>query len=132
MGRRPVIVLDTHAWLFSASEPSRLGRRAAAALRRAPRIGVPAIAVWELGMLVDKKRVVLDRGVDAWAEAALAQPRVELLPLTPAIALRAASFGLLHGDPADRLILATALVHGGRLVTRDEKHTAAGVVDVLW
>ena len=127
-----MIVLDTHAWLFWASEPARLGRRAAAALRKAPRIGVPAICVWEVGMLLDKKRVVLDRPVDDWVAQALCAPRVELVPLTPAIALRAATLGALHGDPADHLILATALVHGARLVTRDAKLTDSGLVDVVW
>jgi PIN domain nuclease of toxin-antitoxin system len=127
-----LIVLDTHAWLFWASEPARLGRRAAAALRKAPRIGVPAICVWEVGMLLDKKRVVLDRPVDDWVAHALAAPHVELLPLTPTIALRAATFSALHGDPADRLLLATALVHGARLVTHDAKLTDSGLVDVVW
>ena len=83
-------------------------------------------------MLADKKRVVLDRPIDAWVEAALRGPRVELLPRTPSIALRAATFSALHGDPADRLILATALVHGARLVTHDAKLTDSSLVDVVW
>lgn len=64
---------------------------------------------------------------------ALALPRVELIPLTPAIATRAADLPLeFPGDQADRLIVATALVEHGRVVTKDSRIVGAGLLETLW
>lgn len=128
-----MIVLDTHAWIWLASEPKKLGRRARGALRRASRIGVPAIACWEVAMLVQHGRLRLDRDVADWLHQALALPAVELLPLTPEVAVRAGQLvGSVPGDPADQLIAATTQVHAGRLVTRDERLRAAPGLPTVW
>lgn len=83
-------------------------------------------------MLVARGRITLDRDPVAWMEDSLAAERLELLPLTPAVAAASAALGDFHGDPADRLIVATALVHGATLLTRDERIRAAGVVRTVW
>jgi PIN domain nuclease of toxin-antitoxin system len=127
-----VIVVDTHAWIWLASAPSELGRNGRAALRRDPAHGVAAISCWEVAMLVARGRITLDRDPVAWMEDSLAAERLELLPLTPAVAAASAALGDFHGDPADRLIVATALVHGATLLTRDERIRAAGVVRTVW
>jgi PIN domain nuclease of toxin-antitoxin system len=61
LGRRRVIVLDTHVWIWWTSSPSSLSKRARAALERDDELLVPAICCWEVGMLVAKKRLELDR-----------------------------------------------------------------------
>lgn len=127
-----MIVLDTHAWLWLASEPARLGRSGRAALRRDQVRGVAAISCWEVAMLAARGRIALDRDPVAWMEEALAAERLELLPLTPAVAATSAALADFHGDPADRLIVATALVHGATLLTRDERIRAAGAVKTVW
>jgi PIN domain nuclease of toxin-antitoxin system len=114
-----VIVLDTHAWLRWASAPSQLGRAAAAAIADATRVGIPAICCLEVATAASRGRVTLDRDVEAWLDAALSLPRVELLPLTPRIAARASRLADFHGDPADRLIVATASVESCPVVTKD-------------
>ncbi|MCX4240040.1 type II toxin-antitoxin system VapC family toxin [Paraliomyxa miuraensis] len=126
-----MIVLDTHAWLWLVSEPGRLGRNAAEAIDRADRIGVCAISCWELAMLVKHGRVVLDRPAPDWIRHSLAGPSMRLLPLEPEIAVRAASLPF-YGDPADRLIVATALAHDALLVTKDDAIHESGLVRAVW
>ena len=126
-------VVDTHAWLWWVGEPARLGREARRSLDSAKRIGVPAICCLEVAALAARGRVTLDRPPLAWMQQALAMPRVELLPLTPAIAVKAAGLpSSFPGDPADRLIVASALVEGAVLVTRDAAIQNASVVETVW
>jgi PIN domain nuclease of toxin-antitoxin system len=127
-----VIVLDTHAWLWLASDPEQLGLSARKALRRERSRGVAAISCWEVAMLAARGRIDLDRDAVAWMDESLRAERLELLPLTPAVAVASAQLRAFHGDPADRLIVATALTHGASLVTRDEKIRGAGIVKTVW
>jgi PIN domain nuclease of toxin-antitoxin system len=128
-----VIVLDTHAWIWWATDDRRLPVGARRRIEAASRVGVCAISVWEVAMLVERGRLKLDRDVLDWALAALDLPKAELLELTPAIAVRSARPGDgFHGDPADRIIVATALEHRAPLVTRDERIHRHGAVEVVW
>ena len=126
-------MLDTHAWIFLADAPRRLGRAAARAIAKSDRLGVASISLWELTVLVEKKRIALDRELLPWIREALADPRIELLPLTPAVVATAHQLrGALDGDPGDRIIAATALVEGAKLVTRDVRISESGLVQVIW
>ncbi len=127
-----MIVLDTHAWIWLASDPGRLGRRARRLLRTDRSRGLAAISCWELAMLAARGRIELDRDPVAWMDDALRAEHIELLPLTPAVAVASAQLGEFRGDPADRLIVATALTHGAVLVTRDEAIRDSGLVRTAW
>ncbi len=71
-------------------------------------------------MHVSKGRLVLDRDVGEWVQAALAPPAIRLIPLTPEIAVASTRLpGILHADPADRIIAATARHCGAILMTDD-------------
>ena len=83
-------MLDTHAWIWWASEPGTLGRVARREIDRARKIGVPAICCLEVATLAARGRISLDRSPLQWMDDALALPRVDLLPLTPAVAIKAA------------------------------------------
>jgi PIN domain nuclease of toxin-antitoxin system len=126
-----VIVLDTHAWIWWVSDPARLGRRGRSVIEAADRIGVPAVCCFEVAAAAAKGRIALDREPVEWLEQALALPRVELVPLTPRIAVKATQLGAFHGDPADSLVVATAIVDAATLVTKDRhirKYTAVASV----
>jgi len=127
-----VIVLDTHALIWLATDPSQLGSEARKALRGARNKGVAAISCWELAMLAARNRIVLDRDPVTWMDDALTTEGIELLPLTPAVAVASAQLGTFHGDPADRLIVATAITHGAVLVTKDERIRESHLVRTLW
>ena len=126
-------VLDTHAWIWWVSEPARLGKGARRLLDGAKRVGVPAICCLEIATLAARGRITLDRPPLEWMHEALALPRVELLALTPAAALKAAALpSTFPGDPADRLVVATALLEAAILVTRDHRIRRSGLVETVW
>jgi PIN domain nuclease of toxin-antitoxin system len=126
-----LIVLDTHAVVWWTLEPTRLGRAAGREIAQAERIGVPAISLWEVAVLVRKGRLELDVSVADWADRLLAIPKVECLAIDDRIALRAEELPM-HGDPADRFIIATAIEHRGRLVTKDAALRRLKLVETVW
>jgi PIN domain nuclease of toxin-antitoxin system len=126
-----LIVLDTHAWIWLASDPKRLSRRAANEIQRAKRIAISAISLWETAMLVRKGRIELDRGLLEWVEGALDSTKAEILPLTPAVAAVGSELEL-HGDPGDRIIAATALLAAATLVTKDEHLRRYDALKTVW
>jgi PIN domain nuclease of toxin-antitoxin system len=126
-----LIVLDTHAWIWLASDPKRLSRRAANEIQRAKRIAISAISLWETAMLVRKGRIELDRGLLEWVEGALDSTRTEILPLTPSVAAVGSELEL-HGDPGDRIIAATALLAAAILVTKDEQLRRYDALKTVW
>lgn len=127
-----MIVLDTHAWIWLTSDPDRLGTVARRMIRRDRSRGIAAISCWELAMLAARGRIELDRDPVAWMDESLRAGNIQLLPLTPAVAVASAQLGSFHGDPADRLIVATALTHGASLVTKDERIWKQGLVKTAW
>jgi len=128
-----VIVLDTHAWIWWVSEPAKLGRVARQEIHRAKKIGVPAICCLEVATLAARNRITLDRPPLQWLHDALALPRVDLLAITPAVAVKAAELpALFPGDPADRLVAATAILESALLITKDERMHKAAIVRTAW
>lgn len=128
-----MIMLDTHAWLWWVSDPARLGRNAAKAIEAASQIVIGAISCFEVATAVTKGRISLDRGPQDWLAQALALPRVELVGLTPAICVKATQLGReFPGDPADRLIVATAMLESASLVTKDARIRRYPAVETIW
>jgi PIN domain nuclease of toxin-antitoxin system len=128
-----VIVLDTHAWIWWLADPGRLSEPAAAAIAGADRVGVSSISAWELGMLVRRGRISLDREVRLWVRHALADERVTVLAPGAKVALAAALLDDdFPGDPADRLIYAAARDAGAALVTRDARLSRFDPARVVW
>jgi PIN domain nuclease of toxin-antitoxin system len=107
-------VFDTHIWLRASAGDPQLGD-----LRnfRGTAI-VPAISVWEVAMLASKGRIDLQPDAERWVRENL-RPPVRLEPLHPEISIESCRLEDFHGDPADRLIVATALVLGVPLITAD-------------
>jgi len=118
-----VIVLDTHALLWSQFEAQKLGRKTRALIEKhwlRGEVGIPSIAFWEAGMLVERRRIQLQESLREWRARLVDGGAIEL-PINSEVAIRATEIVGLHPDPADRLIVATTLAHGGLLVTADEK-----------
>jgi len=122
-----VIVVDTHVLLWLSEDSKRIGRSARrkidAAAKRAE-LFVSAISYWELGMLIGAGRLRLTGGVEALRSTAEVGGIPEI-PVDGTIAILASRLEGLHGDPADRIIFATALCGGATLITADEKLLAA-------
>lgn len=85
------------------------------------------VSAWEVGVLASRGRLKLGLPAEAWVERAFTRPEVRIAPLSHDLAVRASYLpGTLHPDPADRLLVATALGMGLRLVTRDARLIAYG------
>ena len=106
-----------HWW---SAEPERISRTATKALTEADELAIAAISWFELAWLAEHERIVVAIPLRSWLDQLAA--RVRTLPLTPAIAATAVSLpSSFPGDPTDRLIYATAIEHGLRLVTKDSR-----------
>ena len=115
-----MIVLDTHIFLWLNLQPERVPKNILLALKEEDQMGLSAISLWETAMLHSRNRITIPGSLCAWLHAATDIPRLAVLPLTPEIAVRSESLPM-HGDPADRLIAATAMEHACRLATVDER-----------
>jgi PIN domain nuclease of toxin-antitoxin system len=130
------LLLDTHIvlwWLEGGDRLSAQQRRAAAAAERAnEKLHIADVTLWEIAMLADRGKINLPQGLASFFEELESNVRLEVLPIDGAIAIDAVGLGkAFPNDPADRLIAATARIHGHTLVTADRRVRAAGVVPVL-
>lgn len=117
-----MILLDTHVIVWFLQADPRLGQTTKKRIEAAMQtegVGISAITPWEIAMLISKKRLSLGRAAGDWVKAALSRDGISLMPLEPAIAVEAGELDGLHGDPADRIIIATARYHDARLLTAD-------------
>ncbi len=114
------VLLDTHVVQWWSAEPDRLSPAATRALSQADELAVAAISWFELAWLARHERILVTIPIRSWLDGLAAQVRT--VGVTPAIADAAVSLpSSFPGDPADRLIYATAIEHGWRLVTKDAR-----------
>jgi PIN domain nuclease of toxin-antitoxin system len=114
------VVLDSHVIHWWSAEPRRLSQTASRAIEQADELAVAAITWYELAWLADHERIQLTIPMRPWLQQLAAQVRT--VGITPAVAATAISLpSSFPGDPADRLIYATAVEHGWRLVTKDRR-----------
>jgi PIN domain nuclease of toxin-antitoxin system len=126
MLRNERFLLDTHIWVWLLNGDSRI--KQSPLFSRIARAGnqsglyVSAISIWEIAMLEKKGRIVFSTEITAWIEDALTAPGLQIVQLLPQISIDSTRLpGLFHGDPADRIIVATARFLNCPLITMDEK-----------
>ena len=119
----PLLLLDTHIWLWLVQGNRALAPRIRESIREAAatgRLRVAAISIWEVALLASRGRITLERPSLVWVRDALARSGAVLEPLSPEIAIHACELpDRFHPDPADRMIVATARVIDASLMTRD-------------
>ena len=114
------VLLDTHVVHWWSAEPERVSDAATKALSEADELAVAAISWFELAWLARHERIAVTIPVRSWLERLSVEVRT--VGITPAIADTAVSLpSTFPGDPADRLIYATAIEHGWSLITKDRK-----------
>lgn len=125
-------VLDTHAVLWIAEDSARLSARVRTLARThsGESFGIAAISLLEIARKAHDGEIILRPDPADWLDD-LAH-RFEVLPVTPQVAWRSVGLDWAHRDPADRLIVATALEHKRTLVTHDKEIARWGGVPVLW
>lgn len=125
-----VLLLDTHVWLWLMGGEGEMKSSAIRVIEEAAYHGlvrVSVISAWEVAMLEARGRIQLSKDCMTWINEALRAPGIALFPLTPEIAVESSRLpGAFHGDPADRILVATARRLGAILLTRDEKILAYG------
>lgn len=136
---QPLLLLDTHVWLwFALGDAERLSasvRKKIEAAAHDGKLAVAAISIWEIGMLEAKGRIALGLPCEKWVTAALALPGLRLIGLEPEIAVASSRLpGGMHGDPADRMLAATARARDAVLASADERlveYGRAGLMRVM-
>jgi PIN domain nuclease of toxin-antitoxin system len=129
------VLLDTHVWLWWLLGSERLRvqeRRSLDRLASAGSTNLSAMSLWEAQMLHAKGRLALDRPFQNWLREAASPGVVQLVPLDVEVVIALDQLSeAFHGDPADRLIVATGLAHGLVLATHDQAIRSSGVI-TLW
>jgi len=121
-----LLLLDTHIWLwllegydilYNSGVLENIEKAASHSKLR-----VSLISLWEVAMLEAKGRIRFNVNCLDWLTEALKAPGLSILEMTPEIAVLSAKLpGDFHGDPADRIIIASAITHNASLVTKDKK-----------
>ena len=123
-------LLDTHIWLWSLHDPSRLGKRVLEELSNPENeLWLSPISTWEALTLNTKGKIRLPADLSQWVAQATAPLREA--PLTHEIALAARQLPLPHNDPADRFLAATAQTLHLTLVTADRNLLGLGDISTL-
>jgi PIN domain nuclease of toxin-antitoxin system len=119
------ILLDTHVWIWWLTGDTRLSASEHAAINALAEQGAPsisAISMWETQMLHAKGRLTLEMPFESWLLQATAPGVSTLIPIDPAVILEVDRLAqTFHGDPADRIIVATARAFDLQLVTHDDR-----------
>ena len=116
------LLLDTHIWIWSLMAPQHLTKKISKALRSEDNeLWLSSISVWELLILVERKRIELVEEPRKWLDEAIEVVPIREAPLTFEIARESRLLRLGHEDPADRFIAATAKVLDLTLVTADRQ-----------
>ena len=119
-----MIILDTHIWVWWVDGNDQLASQHQTWIEshKAEGLGISIISCWEIAKLVEHDRLKFQCSVEEWIEQALAYPGVQLLQLTPRIAVESTQLpGNFHRDPADQIIVATARVWKCPLLTVDDR-----------
>jgi PIN domain nuclease of toxin-antitoxin system len=128
-------LFNTNAWIRSIERPVEVSASVFSVLLNptsAP-FGLSAISIYEIGQKVRKGRLVLSIPLDRWLAIALRPAFVRVIPIDADIARKANELpGDFHGDPADRLIVATARKHNLTILTSDRKIQDYSSIQTLW
>ncbi len=131
-----MIVLDTHAWVWFVSNPELLSKAAKKAIDASMEqkgIFISSISAWEVALLAAKKRLKLTIDVTDWIGKSERLPFFQFIPVDNSVAVKSVNLPQpLHNDPADRIIIATAITIAAPLVTKDKKLLDYPHVETIW
>ena len=131
-----MILLDTCAIVWDALAPEALSSAALDAIENADTRGsilVSDISLWEVAMLIHKRRLQVPETATTLLNLFLGARTVSVKPISPEIAELSVRFGEdMNNDPADRLIAATAIVHNAKLVTADQNLIRHPMIETVW
>jgi PIN domain nuclease of toxin-antitoxin system len=131
-----VILLDTHTLIWWLSNPEKLSLKAGQSIEQAINnnsLYVSSISAWEMAMLVQKGRLKLTMDVKDWIGIAESLPYLHFVPVNNRIALKSVFLpDFQYPDPADRIIIATAISLNAFLITKDSKILSYKHIKSVW
>lgn len=130
------MVADTHIIVWDFLTPDKLSAAAQNAIETASEnstLSVASITLWEIAMLVDKGRIQVSVPTETFINSILQARDMRVIPLSPTIAAQSVALPRsLNADPADRLIVASALVEGVGLITADSNIRKVKLLPTIW
>jgi PIN domain nuclease of toxin-antitoxin system len=115
-------LLDTHVWIWYVTGSEELRDSDIRRTMKSSSLFISSISLWEASMLVSKRRITLSIDTLDWLRTGLQDTGIQTIDITPEIAVESANLGeSFHGDPADRIIVASARVRKCCLITRDTR-----------
>lgn len=129
-----MILLDTHILLWLAGSREQLSDAALEAIDAESELAISMASIQEIAYMAVRGRLEADRPIATWIGDALNAHEVRAVAPTVSTSLRAGSLdpAAFHGDPADRLIYATAVEHDAQLVSADERLRRLDPPRVIW
>jgi len=126
-------LLDTHTFVWLASDQKELSAKAAAAIKRdLDLLFTSVVTTWDIVLLYKKGRLHLALPPAEFVERAIRHHGVHELPLTRQVSMASVSLPDIHNDPFDRILVAEALQHRCRLVSKDSKIPLHPGVVTIW
>jgi len=131
-----MILLDTHVWIWFVSNPENLSETARMTIEETiskKSIYISSISTWELALLVNKNRIQLTMSVEDWVAKSEGFPFFKFIPVNNKISIKSVNLPPpFHADPADRIIIATAIIEGIPIVTKDQKIINYQQIQTVW
>ncbi len=118
-----MVLLDTHTLLWWTFEPEKLSERALdECLRIEKEYGyISSISIWEIGIKIKKKKLEIPLDFEIYVDRIKQIENLNIIPITEGIWLKNLSLDWHHSDPADRTIVASAIIEGIPIISKDEK-----------
>jgi PIN domain nuclease of toxin-antitoxin system len=136
VGRIEVIVMDTCAIIWDAIDPAKISAKAKKAINKADEnnaLFICDISLWEIAMLITRKRVEIDETPANFLRLVLSSKNYTVVSISPEIAeLSVTLASEINNDPADRIIVASAMLKQAPLVTADNNLRRAKIVETIW
>ena len=131
-----MILMDTCAIIWDALEASKLSDKAFSSIEKADEhnaLIISDISIWEISMLIKKKRLKVDSTATAFLNLFLQSRNVSVQSISPEIAELSVNFDHnINNDPVDRIIAATSIICNAQLVTADQNLLTSKLLDTIW
>jgi PIN domain nuclease of toxin-antitoxin system len=126
-------LLDTHAFIWLASDQTALSPAALTAIKKdRDSLFISVVTAWEVALLQKKGRLFLPLPPEEFLQRALSHHGVQELQIKREIVLAGVALPDIHNDPFDRILVAEAIHHKCRIVTKDEKIALYPGVKAIW
>lgn len=128
-----MFILDTHVLLWLVSSQTELSEKAKKVIRtNSGSLYVSSISAFEIAIKHYKKKLELPLSPDIWFKKAISLHGIDEITINSEILVHSASLPPIHNDPADRIIISTAMIHKAKIISKDKIVKKYPDVSVIW